>query len=178
MDLGKKTSSLFDKGMGVVDSIGDGLSKMKENALDYVPEIDFDYIETKLTNIGYKIPKLEIKISIPPSISLEIDLDKSIVNKLEQDKIINDIDFKNKEETETNKVLVKILQGLEYAAKMNNKIKLKNKVLSRVLIEGSIIPSVKLIYLDKDIISETYLRDNHWLSLLHVLKRNFMFCIF
>ena len=44
---------------------------------------------------------------------------------------------------------------------MNNKIKLKNKVLSRVLIEGSIIPSVKLIYLDKDIISETYLRDNH-----------------
>ena len=119
------------------------------------------YIETKLTNIGYKIPKLEIKISIPPSISLEIDLDKSIVNKLEQDKIINDIDFKNKEETETNKVLVKILQGLEYAAKMNNKIKLKNKVLSRVLIEGSIIPSVKLIYLDKDIISETYLRDNH-----------------
>lgn len=161
MDLGKKTSSLFDKGMGVVDSIGDGLSKMKENALDYVPEIDFDYIETKLTNIGYKIPKLEIKISIPPSISLEIDLDKSIVNKLEQDKFINDIDFKNKEETETNKVLVKILQGLEYAAKMNNKIKLKNKVLSRVLIEGSIIPSVKLIYLDKDIISETYLRDNH-----------------
>lgn len=161
MDLGKKTSSLFDKGMGVVDSIGDGLSKIKENALDYVPEIDFDYIETKLTNIGYKIPKLEIKISIPPSISLEIDLDKSIVNKLEQDKIINDIDFKNKEETETNKVLVKILQGLEYAAKMNNKIKLKNKVLSRVLIEGSIIPSVKLIYLDKDIISETYLRDNH-----------------
>ena len=161
MDLGKKTSSLFDKGMGVVDSIGDGLSKMKENALDYVPEIDFDYIETKLTNIGYKIPKLEIKISIPPSISLEIDLDKSIVNKLEQDKIINDIDFKNKEETETNKVIVKILQGLEYAAKMNNKIKLKNKVLSRVLIEGSIIPSVKLIYLDKDIISETYLRDNH-----------------
>ena len=147
--------------MGVVDSIGDGLSKIKENALDYVPEIDFDYIETKLTNIGYKIPKLEIKISIPPSISLEIDLDKSIVNKLEQDKIINDIDFKNKEETETNKVLVKILQGLEYAAKMNNKIKLKNKVLSRVLIEGSIIPSVKLIYLDKDIISETYLRDNH-----------------
>ena len=161
MDLGKKTSSLFDKGMGVVDSIGDGLSKIKENALDYVPEIDFDYIETKLTNIGYKIPKLEIKISIPPSISLEIDLDKSIVNKLEQDKIINDIYFKNKEETETNKVLVKILQGLEYAAKMNNKIKLKNKVLSRVLIEGSIIPSVKLIYLDKDIISETYLRDNH-----------------
>lgn len=161
MDLGKKTSSLFDKGMGVVDSIGDGLSKIKENALDYVPEIDFDYIETKLTNIGYKIPKLEIKISIPPSISLEIDLDKSIVNKLEQNKIINDIDFKNKEETETNKVLVKILQGLEYAAKMNNKIKLKNKVLSRVLIEGSIIPSVKLIYLDKDIISETYLRDNH-----------------
>lgn len=161
MDLGKKTFSLFDKGMGVVDSIGDGLSKIKENALDYVPEIDFDYIETKLTNIGYKIPKLEIKISIPPSISLEIDLDKSIVNKLEQDKIINDIDFKNKEETETNKVLVKILQGLEYAAKMNNKIKLKNKVLSRVLIEGSIIPSVKLIYLDKDIISETYLRDNH-----------------
>ena len=161
MDLGKKTSSLFDKGMGVVDSIGDGLSKIKENALDYVPEIDFDYIETKLTNIGYKIPKLEIKISIPPPISLEIDLDKSIVNKLEQDKIINDIDFKNKEETETNKVLVKILQGLEYAAKMNNKIKLKNKVLSRVLIEGSIIPSVKLIYLDKDIISETYLRDNH-----------------
>jgi hypothetical protein len=159
--MGKKTSSLFDKGMGVVDSIGDGLSKIKENALDYVPEIDFDYIETKLTNIGYKIPKLEIKISIPPSISLEIDLDKSIVNKLEQDKIINDIDFKNKEETETNKVLVKILQGLEYAAKMNNKIKLKNKVLSRVLIEGSIIPSVKLIYLDKDIISETYLRDNH-----------------
>ena len=77
MDLGKKTSSLFDKGMGVVDSIGDGLSKIKENALDYVPEIDFDYIETKLTNIGYKIPKLEIKISIPPSISLEIDLDKS-----------------------------------------------------------------------------------------------------
>lgn len=137
------------------------MSKIKENALDYVPEIDFDYIETKLTNIGYKIPKLEIKISIPPSISLEIDLDKSIVNKLEQDKIINDIDFKNKEETETNKVLVKILQGLEYAAKMNNKIKLKNKVLSRVLIEGSIIPSVKLIYLDKDIISETYLRDNH-----------------
>lgn len=154
-------NDLFSKGMEFVEKTGNKVSKIKESLLDFIPEVDFGFIEDKLISIGYKVPKIEIKLSIPPSISLEIDLENSIINELEKNKIEKSVNENYEKETETNKVLIKILQGLDYVAKVNDRIKFKNKKLNRVLIEGSLIPSVKLIYLDSEIISSNYLRDKN-----------------
>lgn len=153
--------SLANKTVNLVESVGNKASKVKEAMLDYVPEVDFDYIEDKLSSLGYRVPKIEIKMSIPPAVSMEIDLEKSVIDKVAQEKLVEDIDFEDEKETETNKVLVKIIQGLDYAAKINDKIKFKNKKMSRVIVEGSLIPSVKLVYLDADVSADNYLRDKN-----------------
>lgn len=80
---------------------------------------------------------------------IEIDLDNSVIKEMGE----------MPEDTETERTLVKILKGLEYAAKMKNKIKISNKKLSRVIVEGSLIPSVSLVYLDEEVSKEVYLRD-------------------
>ena len=151
---------MIEKIFNKFEQVGDKASEIKGKLLDYIPETNFDFIEDKLISLGYKIPKIEIKLSIPPAVSLEIDLNNSIINELSKYKLMKDLN-ENKSDNDSNFVLLKILQGLDYAAKVNNKINFKNKKLSRVLIEGSLIPTVKLIYLDKDIVSETYLRDKN-----------------
>lgn len=153
--------TLLNKGTEVYEKIGNKASEIKGNLLDFIPEADYDYISNTLLQLGYKVPKIEIKLSIPPSISLEIDLDNSLINELEKKQIENSIEVDSPKETETNKILFKILQGLEYAAKVNKKVKLSNKRLSRVIVEASLIPSVKLVYLDEEVIASSYLRDEN-----------------
>lgn len=158
--LFQKGKNLAEKGINLAEKVGDKISEVKESVMEYIPEVDFDIIVNKLQYCGYKVPKVEIKLTIPPAVLLEIDLEKSIIDKLHKENIEKEISFKE-DETETNKVLYKILQGLDYAAKMNNKVKISGKKLSRVVIEGSIIPSVKLIYLDDNLNKELYLRDQN-----------------
>lgn len=154
--IGKTAEKITD----TTEKIGNIGSNIKESLLDYIPEMNVDFIEDKLTTLGYSVPKVEIKLSLPPAISLEIDLDRSVIDQCAKEKIQNDINYET-EENENNKILVKILQGLDYAAKVNDKVKFKNKKLSRVLIEGSIIPTVKLIYLDQNVNADIYLRDRN-----------------
>ena len=154
-------NKIFEKGTEVYEKIGNKASELKGNILDFIPEADYDYISNTLLKLGYKVPKIEIKLSLPPSISLEIDLDNSLINELEKKQIEDSIEVDSPKETETNKILFKILQGLEYAAKVNKKVKLSNKRLSRVIVEASLIPSVKLVYLDEDVIASSYLRDEN-----------------
>lgn len=129
--------------------IGDKLTSAKGELLGMIPEVDFDFITKKLNDLGYKTPKIEIRLTLPPSVFIEIDLDNSVIKEIGE----------MPEDTETERTLVKILKGLEYAAKMKNKIKISNKKLSRVIVEGSLIPSVSLVYLDEEVSKEVYLRD-------------------
>lgn len=138
----------IDKISATYDSMEDKLSKLKDKALDYIPDINIDQIEEKLELIGYRIPRVEIAVTIPPRIAFEIDLNKSIIDKKIQDSILQeDIDLTSN--NITHRVLVKIIQGLDSAIKLKDKLHFSNKELSRVSIEGSLIPTVKLIYLDK-----------------------------
>lgn len=153
--------NLFKKGTDAFEKVGNNLAEMKNKVLDFVPSCDFGYIEDKLVNLGYIVAKIEIKLTIPPAVSMEIDLEQSVIDKLNKEKLMSEINIDKHDETEDNKILYKILQGLDYAAKINDKVKFKNKKLSRVLIEGSLIPTVKLIYLDSEVNSNNYLRDKN-----------------
>lgn len=139
-----------------IDKIGDKLTEIKGNVLDFVPEVDFDFITKKLNDLGYKTPKIEIHLTLPPAVLLEIDLDKSVIDKVSQDEIL-----KEDKDDENHKTLKKILVGLEQAAKMKDKIKISNKKLSRVIVEGSLIPSIRLVYLDETVNASLYQRDEN-----------------
>lgn len=129
------------------DSLEHKISQIKDKAFEYIPDINIDSIEEKLSFIGYRIPRIEIAVTIPPRIAFEIDLEKSIINEEEKEKILSEpLDLKDN--NITYRVLVKIIQGLDQAIKLRDKLHFKNKKLSRVSIEGSLIPTVKLIYLD------------------------------
>ncbi len=145
---------MFDKIGKSLNTIGDKLTEAKTKVIESIPEVDYDFITKKLNDLGYKTPKIEIHLTLPPAVLLEIDLNKSLIDNVARDKILNE-----DKDDESYRTLRKILQGLDQAAKMSNKIKISNKKLSRVIIEGSLIPSVRLVYLDDNIQPELYQRD-------------------
>lgn len=149
MSILRKT---INKVTDTVDSIENKASEIKDNIMDLIPEIDFEFIEKELEFIGYSITKLEIAITVPPRMSMEIDLEKSNINIDKQNNIKEEINVleENKKDNISKKVLYKIIQGLESAIKFKEKLKFKNKELSRVKVEGSMIPTVTLIYLNKN----------------------------
>ncbi len=138
---------IFSKVGEVIDNLEHKASQVKDSLVDMIPEINIDLIEEKLEFIGYRIPRVEIAVTIPPRIAFEIDLEKSIIDPLKQEAILKEsFDLNNNDITQ--RVLVKIIQGLDSAFKLREKLHFKNKKLSRISIEGSLIPTVKLIYLD------------------------------
>ena len=143
-------NKIIDKAGNIIDKAEDHISKIKDKALDYVPEINVDYIEERLEIVGYKIPRVEISITIPPRISFEIDLDKSVINEIEKQNLLDSIDIHEDQDNISNRVIVKIIEGLDSAIKLKEKLKFKNKQLSRISIEGSLIPTIKLIYLNEE----------------------------
>ena len=146
-------NKIIENGQKILDSTEDKISKVKDKVIDYIPDINIDYIEEKLEYIGYRIPRVEISITIPPRISFEIDLEKSNIDDLRKKEIEEDIDIFENEEVISDRILVKIIQGLDSAIKLKEKIKFKSKKLSRINVEGSIIPTVTLVYLDNKEIS-------------------------
>lgn len=138
---------MFSKVGEVMDSLENRASQIKDNLVDMVPEINIDLIEEKLEFIGYRIPRVEIAVTIPPRIAFEIDLVKSVIDPLKQEAILNE-SFNLSNNDITQRVLIKIIQGLDSAFKLREKLHFKNKKLSRISVEGSLIPTVKLIYLD------------------------------
>lgn len=145
---------MFDKIGKSLNTIGDKLTEAKTKVIESIPEVDYDFITKKLNDLGYKTPKIEIHLTLPPAVLLEIDLNKSLIDNVARDKILNE-----DKDDESYRTLRKILQGLDQAAKMSNKIKISNKKLSRVIVEGSLIPSIRLVYLDDNIQPELYQRD-------------------
>ena len=156
--LGKGADLVGDAvsaGAKAIDIAEDKISHAKDKLFEYVPELDIDKVERSLEQIGYRIPRVEIALTIPPRIAMEIDLNKSQVNKEVKDQILNQTDVTGEENDSdiTDRVIVKIIQGLDAAVKMKDKLHFKNKKLSRVVVEGSLIPTVKMIYLDEKEIS-------------------------
>ena len=47
-----------------------------------------------------------------------------------------------------SQIIRKLIQGIDQAILMKDKIKFKNKILSAIEVEGSMIPTVKLVYTD------------------------------
>lgn len=139
---------MVDKFLKTVDKIEDTISKKKDQLLGYIPEIDIDKIEEQLEDIGYNIPRVEISLTIPPRIGFEINLENSIIDQNKKEKILSEEALDQDEDNISRRVLIKIVQGLDTAIKLKKKLKFRNKELSRILVEGSMIPTVKLIYLD------------------------------
>lgn len=93
-------------------------------------------IEEKLSLIGYKVSSVELSLTIPPRFAFEIDAVHSCLNKE-----IKEIMLKN-----ASPLLKGIILALDNIFDVEKKVSFKNKVLSTVVIEGSLIPTVKLIY--------------------------------
>lgn len=99
-------------------------------------EENLSYVEEKLSIIGYKISIIEISITIPPRFSFEIDVVHSIIDKELKENILK----------ESKPILKAIIIGLDKAFDMEKTISFKNKILSTIIVEGSLIPTIKLVY--------------------------------
>jgi hypothetical protein len=93
-------------------------------------------IEEKLSIIGYKITTIEVSITIPPRFSFEIDAVHSIIDKELKDNILK----------ESKPILKAIIIGLDKAFDMEKTISFNHKILSTIIVETSLIPTIKLIY--------------------------------
>lgn len=131
------TGEILEK---TTQTIGNGFDTIKSTINDF----SIENIEKKLEWVGYNISKVEVSITLPPRILFQIDIEKSLVN------------IQNKEEALSNNknnddmIVSKIIQGIEKALDLKGKIKFNSKELSYLEIEVSLIPTIKLIYLDKN----------------------------
>lgn len=120
----------------IVDNTNNMFSSIKSS-------FNIENIEKKLEYIGYDISKVEISLTIPPRILFQIDLNKSNLNLEKQNEIF--------EENESNDLLIikKIIDGINQALDLKEKIIFNSKELKYLEIEVSLIPTIKLVYLDK-----------------------------
>lgn len=113
----------------------DQLSAVVDNLTD-VAEDKMSDIEDKLSEIGYKITTIDISVTIPPRFSFEIDAVHSIIDQELKTNILKD----------SSPVLKAIILGIDKAFDMEKTISFKNKILSTVIVETSLIPTIKLVY--------------------------------
>jgi len=134
----------------ITDTIENALNDSLECAKGtFIPDISF--IQRSLEELGFVISEVEIALSIPPRFSLTIDLDNSNVSDNLEDELtvlLEKIEESEDEELSTvTRILFKsIVKGLEEALERRSNFQIFEKRLSEIIIEGSIIPSVRLVY--------------------------------
>jgi hypothetical protein len=128
---------------GIKDLKGKVSENLDENIEDILSKIDFIYIEEKLEKIGLITKEIQLSMTIPPKASLELDLENS---KIKEDKKLKVAEKLSEELNVNNIIILSVLKALDQADNINRKILFKNKVLAGIIIEGSMIPEVKLVY--------------------------------
>lgn len=129
----EENDSTFKRLGGLGKKIKESLNDVTEFALS---EFDFVEIEKKLEQIGYKINSIEVTVSVPPRAAFEIDISESKLNETVKKEIV-----------ESSGLLLKaIISTLDNALSFQEKIKFKHKNLDKMILDISIIPTVKFVY--------------------------------
>lgn len=137
-----KTKKIINETKEKLENINETIINASSNFINEIKDFSVSNIEQKLSYIGYNISKVEISVTLPPRILFQIDIDKTKINQEKEEEVLN---------TENNNDLIiisKIIKGIKKALNMKDNIKFNSKELKYLEVEISLIPTVKLVYLD------------------------------
>ena len=125
---------LFDK---IKDS-GEKLSNFKEVGVEKVKSTlkDFENALPIIKKAGYNLNELNVGVGLPPSIIASFSIKK--VSEKEYSAALDEID--------SNKVGKAVLNALNSASKMKEKLEIKSMTMNEIHVEIGLIPKVNLIY--------------------------------
>ena len=125
---------LFDK---IKDS-GEKLSNLKEVGVEKVKSTlkDFENALPIIKKAGYNLNELNVGVGLPPSIIASFSIKK--VSEKEYSAALDEID--------SNKVGKAVLNALNSASKMKEKLEIKSMTMNEIHVEIGLIPKVNLIY--------------------------------
>ena len=125
---------LFDK---IKDS-GGKLSNLKDTGVEKVKSTlkDFETALPIIKKAGYNLNELNVGVGLPPSIIASFSIKK--VSEKEYSAALDEID--------SNKVGKAVLNALNSASKMKEKLEIKSMTMNEIHVEIGLIPKVNLIY--------------------------------
>ena len=127
--------------MGLFDKIKDSggkLSNLKDTGVEKVKSTlkDFENALPIIKKAGYNLNELNVGVGLPPSIIASFSIKN--VSEKEYDAALNEID--------SNKVGKAVLNALNSASKMKEKLEIKSMTMNEIHVEIGLIPKVNLIY--------------------------------
>ena len=127
--------------MGLFDKIKDSggkLSNLKETGVEKVKSTlkDFENALPIIKKAGYNLNELNVGVGLPPSIIASFSIKK--VSEKEYSAALDEID--------SNKVGKAVLNALNSASKMKEKLEIKSMTMNEIHVEIGLIPKVNLIY--------------------------------
>ena len=133
--------NLIDKAMqtaaDVKDKVGDPSSRVGDAILDVVNNLNDSL--PHLAKAGYNLDELEIEIGVPPKLIPHFTLDETLFENTEQ--VLTDL--------KGNAIGSALLKALLKSADLQGKIVINGMSFSRVEIELSLVPAVRLCYKQK-----------------------------
>jgi hypothetical protein len=130
--------NLIDKAMqtaaDVKDKVGDPSGRVGDAILDVVNNLNDSL--PHLAKAGYTMDQLEIEIGVPPKLIPHFTFDKTLVENTGQ--VLTDL--------EGNAIGSALLKALLKSADLQEKIVINGMSFSRVEIELSLVPAVRLCY--------------------------------
>ena len=133
--------NLIDKAMqtaaDVKDKVGDPSSRVGDAILDVVNNLNDSL--PHLAKAGYNLDELEIEIGVPPKLIPHFTLDETLFENTGQ--VLTDL--------KGNAIGSALLKALLKSADLQGKIVINGMSFSRVEIELSLVPAVRLCYKQK-----------------------------
>ena len=133
--------NLIDKAMqtaaDVKDKVGDPSGRVGDAILDVVNNLNDSL--PHLAKAGYNLDELEIEIGVPPKLIPHFTLDETLFENTGQ--VLTDL--------EGNAIGSALLKALLKSADLQGKIVINGMSFSRVEIELSLVPAVRLCYKQK-----------------------------
>ena len=130
--------NLIDKAVqtaaDVRDKVGDPSGRVGDAILDVVNNLNDSL--PQLAKAGYTMDELEIEIGVPPKLIPHFTFDKTLVGNTGQ--VLTDL--------EGNAIGSALLKALLKSADLQGKIVINGMSFSRVEIELSLVPAVRLCY--------------------------------
>ena len=127
--------------MGLFDKIKDSggkLSNLKDTGVEKVKSTlkDFENALPIIKKAGYNLNELNVGVGLPPSIIASFNIKK--VSEKDYEAALDEID--------SNKVGKAVLNALNSASKMKEKLEIKSMTMNEIHVEIGLIPKVNLIY--------------------------------
>ena len=127
--------------MGLFDKIKDSggkLSNLKDTGVEKVKSTlkDFENALPIIKKAGYNLNELNVGVGLPPSIIASFSI-KNVSEKVYGAAL---------DEIDSNKVGKAVLNALNSASKMKEKLEIKSMTMNEIHVEIGLIPKVNLIY--------------------------------